>query len=1074
MVSISEARASLEQQKKALQERKQSIEASSIPPLSRAELQRRGQSNIVERNLARQRHQSRRVAELERLRPFEGQLQTAEAQIQTAESQERKRRETIQAFRDAQKGLEDPRFIIGFSGQAEKFFKLMQRSESRARTELSNQILELGGKPVLQDGKIVGAEIFNMSVPLSALEKGISIPSQDFTSQEIVVPPPSSIDLPTSRERLSGFFRKRGLQDPLSAIFGGSMIQRQGVQPKTSLVEVASRVFDVPEIATKEKDVQFINLPSTRGGTQQTRPVNFLDIDTKVLPPEQNLKLTQQRIVTEFSTGKLSEEQAIKQFDVAQKKFVLDKTKREIPATILGGVGFGLVSAVASPITTTIAIAGGISVVKNRGQFFAFAKENPQATVIGLGYTILGVVAGGKIGTKLIKPKVPADPTIKFGSVDKTSAVMRLGTSVEQDFAILIQQKRISGVKFFEVSIPTLKKGVKIKLRVLEFQKDGLQRFVGQEIKSSSRKFGRGIKEKTIGEFQGRIISSSGKGGLSDVITRVIRRNTKLNQVQISEFLERVRVVDSKVIKGRTPFDTKLIILTENEAKLTKQFDLKGLSPQQTRSLFRTRLFGVKEANRLKGRPFSELEFKLATQLSVTDVISTTKLLSLEAQKTMKKTPAGSVMDLGLAVTTKTIGLGKSSVNVLGLKPTIKTKVKITPEGRVKPTGKIPSLLTDTPKVKLQGFDSFGFKISSKKLPVSAQEVLQKPKTPLSKTFAEEKVTSPSSTLVSLGKQLQKDIVKKQIKTGETKQTFASSLIGIPRAVGGEGLTPTQIREAQGTVILESELLGIEPPRNLPVTLVSTRNINNQLIAPLPQTALFQPNRLRTLTKELIETQNVNKISQVSSRLLNQGLRNKQTLIQSLKFIQQEKLKLRQKQKTSQTQKQQQKQKQKTRLVLPPFPPSLEQTPTAQKLLSLRRKGTGVDVIVGQKTNRQRTIAKNVHPFTGAKLGAEFIDDSIDASYKLKSSGKKAVGKKTKPFNINPRFRPSKRDPLFIVEKRKHRLSSSRERREIAQARKRVSNKSSPLTNKRILKQRKRATLILNVSKPRSKRRKKK
>lgn len=119
---------------------------------------------------------------------------------------------------------------------------------------------------------------------------------------------------------------------------------------------------------------------------------------------------------------------------------------------------------------------------------------------------------------------------------------------------------------------------------------------------------------------------------------------------------------------------------------------------------------------------------------------------------------------------------------------------------------------------------------------------------------------------------------------------------------------------------------------------------------------------------------------------------------------------------------------------LPKFklpPNTIIATPTSVELLNIRSEGRGVNVVVGQKLKRQKVIASNVHPFTGAKIGSRFVDRNIEASYKLIETKKKAGGKKTKPFNIGRKFRASRRNPLFIVERRKFRLDMRTERKQI-------------------------------------------
>lgn len=133
--------------------------------------------------------------------------------------------------------------------------------------------------------------------------------------------------------------------------------------------------------------------------------------------------------------------------------------------------------------------------------------------------------------------------------------------------------------------------------------------------------------------------------------------------------------------------------------------------------------------------------------------------------------------------------------------------------------------------------------------------------------------------------------------------------------------------------------------------------------------------------------------------------------------------------------------KPKTKLKLPLLPPGVKNTPTVKKLMKLRQKGRGVNIQVGMKIGRERIIAKNLDPFTAVKKARKFVDRNIEASYRLIPSGKKATGRKSKPQNVGRKFRPSKVNPLFVVEKKKFRLDSPGERRQIKIGKKTVKKR---------------------------------
>ena len=162
--------------------------------------------------------------------------------------------------------------------------------------------------------------------------------------------------------------------------------------------------------------------------------------------------------------------------------------------------------------------------------------------------------------------------------------------------------------------------------------------------------------------------------------------------------------------------------------------------------------------------------------------------------------------------------------------------------------------------------------------------------------------------------------------------------------------------------------------------------------------------------------------------------------------------KTRQRQKILQEQKQLQRQSQKQKPPQKPIiillPPGVKDTETVKRLIALSKIKEGVDVVAGQKLKKQRTIARNLPPFKAARLGRKFVDRNIEASYKLVRSGKKTRKKDIKPQNIGRKFRASKRDPLFIVERRAHRLDHPLERRQI----KSFPKKKRKLTKKKLKK----------------------
>ena len=94
-------------------------------------------------------------------------------------------------------------------------------------------------------------------------------------------------------------------------------------------------------------------------------------------------------------------------------------------------------------------------------------------------------------------------------------------------------------------------------------------------------------------------------------------------------------------------------------------------------------------------------------------------------------------------------------------------------------------------------------------------------------------------------------------------------------------------------------------------------------------------------------------------------------------------------------------------------------------------KKNAVDIIVGMKLKKRKVIGKRLPPFKALRKAQKFVDKNIEASFLLKPTGKKSKQKDIKPFNASFKFRPSKVNPLFQVERRKFRLDSPTEVRQL-------------------------------------------
>ena len=139
-----------------------------------------------------------------------------------------------------------------------------------------------------------------------------------------------------------------------------------------------------------------------------------------------------------------------------------------------------------------------------------------------------------------------------------------------------------------------------------------------------------------------------------------------------------------------------------------------------------------------------------------------------------------------------------------------------------------------------------------------------------------------------------------------------------------------------------------------------------------------------------------------------------------------------------------------TKTIIPKITKAEKEVVDTRLIKAIQKLGKkGVDVIVGQRLGRQKTIGKNLPKYKALRKAQRFVDSNIEASYLLKISGKKAKGKDIKSFNPSFKFRSSKAKPLFVVERRKFRLDHTQEVRQLNLFKGKVPTKFLPRIKKK-------------------------
>jgi len=115
--------------------------------------------------------------------------------------------------------------------------------------------------------------------------------------------------------------------------------------------------------------------------------------------------------------------------------------------------------------------------------------------------------------------------------------------------------------------------------------------------------------------------------------------------------------------------------------------------------------------------------------------------------------------------------------------------------------------------------------------------------------------------------------------------------------------------------------------------------------------------------------------------------------------------------------------------------PKEKQSPLIKKLKEIASKGQSVDIVTGMKLKKTKTIGRRLPPNLALRKAQEYVDRNIEASFRLKVNPKKPKLKDIKQVTVSPKFRGSKRNPLYRVEHRKYRLDSPSEKKQIKLAR---------------------------------------
>lgn len=429
-----------------------------------------------------------------------------------------------------------------------------------------------------------------------------------------------------------------------------------------------SRITD--SITPKEKEKLFITeKPKVKGGTIIKRRTNVGDANKGILPPKQELDLIVNDVFLNLSLGNITNAEAQKKLNKAEKNFVGRETSRVLPAQILTSFGLAAVGTAVAPVGVALKILATTEAARKRRQITRFALNNPNAAAkIFLANSVAALAGGGIAKSIQLKQVKLPPPTIKFKGKGKTTFTKQQIRTFDPKLEKLLKGKKITNTREFEIKIPN-PRGKDIRIKIIEFQKNGKANFVGVEI----------INGKIVRNIRGTSLASDSKI-LTKVVSQSLKRSfrgleklrkfkslkkfRKQSDAEISVFLEKFKAD----ITAKSPLSRS--ILTRSETRLAKKFDLKKLSPDEFRQLIRSflRIKGTR-----KNQPFTEAEFKAALRLSKSQILSRQKVIALKGVRQV-----GRIVKVGKKTVVQKIIRG---VKIKGKKITFK-KIRVIPKVR--------------------------------------------------------------------------------------------------------------------------------------------------------------------------------------------------------------------------------------------------------------------------------------------------------------------------------------------------------------------------------------------------------
>ncbi len=462
MVSVQEARAQLVSQRAVIKSQRQSIQQTSLPTLTAAQVRKQTRQSIITRQQQGSELERLKTVEIKKLEPIKKELDKFESQIINVETQLRQQKERQAAFKKALDVFRDPdpRALFFLSGLEQEFFRKISAGKTTAtRLQIEKAIKEIEGKglkaiPVFEEGKLVAFKTELLPEKLEPIREEVKVDIGIPRPKAILAPGELPIGIPAEPpSKIKTFLRKIEARIPVEpkGIIGLFGLEREILKPGV-------REFLVPPSELVTADIKpFI---PTGGGTAIVTPRQKTFFERSNINPKDpsSIKLFEdvQIIQAEFEEELISETVANKRLETASDEFTSSQIKKGIPKDLAAGVAFGVVASLPIiGIPVQVALAGDI-ILKRREiakQFQKFPTESTLSTA--------AFIVGGLIGTgtfKGVRARIPAEikpETLRSGSILSIKQIAKLtkvAAEVDPSFRIAVEQGKITDTSAFRVT----------------------------------------------------------------------------------------------------------------------------------------------------------------------------------------------------------------------------------------------------------------------------------------------------------------------------------------------------------------------------------------------------------------------------------------------------------------------------------------------------------------------------------------------------------------------------------------------------------------------------------------------